>query len=139
MCMVDDAEYETKRLLADRDTWLAFLETAVCKDSIGANTLARLLFTIKEAIESGPDDLERGINTLLDGIELTYLYTDEHRLALKLYMLYLTGHLKPQDEPLTLLNGAIERGTDEIERARKKKAPAKYEPTNERGTLKKKR
>src|ERR1043165_8892159 len=138
MYMPDDAEYNTKRLLADRETWLVFLETAVCKDSVGANTLARLLFTVKEAIESGPDDLERAINTLLDGIELTYLYTDEYRLALKLYMLYLTGHLKPQDEPLTLLNGAIERGTDKIERARKKRVLTKYERTGKRGTLKKK-
>jgi hypothetical protein len=138
MYMSDDAEYNTKRLLADRETWLVFLETAVCKDSVGANTLARLLFTVKEAIESGPDDLERAINTLLDGIELTYLYTDEHRLALKLYILYLTGHLKPQDEPLTLLNGAIERGTDKIERARKKRVLTKYERTGKRDTLKKK-
>jgi hypothetical protein len=94
--MADDTEYETDRLLADKETWLLFLETAVCDNPVGANTLARLLFTVKGAIERGPDDLERAINTLLDGIELTYLYTDEHRLALKLYMLYLTGHLKPQ-------------------------------------------
>jgi hypothetical protein len=125
MYMPDDAEYNTKRLLADRETWLLFLETAVCNNSIGANTLARLLFTVKEAVESGPDDLERAINTLSDGIELTYLYTNEHRLALKLYMLYLTGHLKPQDEPLTLLNGAIKRGAGEIEQARRKGVPAK--------------
>jgi hypothetical protein len=137
MYMVDDTEYDTRRLLADRETWLAFLETA-CKNSIMANTLARLLFTVKEAIENGPDDLQRASNTLLDGIELTYLYTDEHKLALKLYMLYLTGHLKPQDEPLNLLNSAIERGTDVIARARKKRVPAKYERPGKRGTLKQK-
>jgi len=136
--MADNAQYDAKRLLADRETWRVFLETAVCRDSGGANTLARLLLTVKEAIESGPDDLERAVNTLLDGIELTYLYTDEHRLALKLYMLYLTGHLKPQDEPLTLLNGAIERGSNEIGRARQKKVLASYERTGKRDTLKKK-
>ena len=136
--MVDKAEYDTQRLLADRETWLLFLETAVCENSAGANTLARLLFTVKEAIKSGPDDLERAINTLLDGIEMTYLYTDEHKLALKLYMLYLTGHLRPQDEPLTLLNGAIERGTNKIERARKKRGSTKYEHTGKGSTLKSK-
>jgi hypothetical protein len=138
MHMLDVEEYDAKRLLADRETWLVFLETAVCKNSIRANVLARLLFTVKEAIESGHDDLELAINTLRDGIELTYLYTDEHKLAFKLYTLYLTGHLKPQDEPLILLNDAIERGTDEIERARKKRVPTKYERTNKRDTLKKK-
>lgn len=139
MCMVDVAESETKGLLADRETWLMFLETTVCKNSIIANTLARLLFTVKEAIESGHGDLERAINTLRDGIEMSYLYTDEHKLAFKLYMLSLTGHLKPQDEPLTLLNGARERGIDNIEPARKKRVPTKYERTGKRGALKKKR
>lgn len=129
MRMADVAEYETKGLLADRETWLVFLETAVCKDSIMANTLARLLFTVKEAIESGHDDSERAMNKLRDSIELIYLHTDEHRLALKLYMLHLTGHLNPQDEPLTLLNGAIERGATKIQRARKKRVPIKYKQT----------
>jgi hypothetical protein len=136
--MVDIAEYETKGRLAERETWLVFLETAVCRNSIMANTLARLLFTVKEAIEDSSDDLGRAIDMLRDGIEMTYLDTDEHRLALKLYMLYLTGHLKPQDELRALLNGAIERGTVEIERAREKRAPAKYNRTSKRCTLKKK-
>jgi hypothetical protein len=138
MRMVDVEECDTKRLLDDRETWLVFLEATVCKNSIMANTLAHLLFTVKEAIESG-DDLEQEINTLRDVIEMTYLHTDEHKLALKLYMLHLTGQLKPQDEPLTLLDGAIERGKDEIERARKKTVPTKYERTGKRGALKKKR
>jgi hypothetical protein len=139
MCMADVAESETKGLLADRETWVVFLETAVCKNSIMANTLARLLFTVKAAIESGHGDLEPAINTLRDGIEMSYLYTDEHKLAFKLYMLSLTGHLNPQDEPLTLLNGAIERGTDKIKPARKKRVPTKYERTGKRDTLKKNR
>lgn len=138
MCMVDNAEYDAERLLADREALLMFLQTAVNKNPIRADTLARLLFIAKEAIETDPDNLEPAINTLLDGIELAYLHTDEHRLALKLYMLYLTGHLKPQDEPLTLLKGAIERGTAEIERARKTGVPARYKLTGKRNTLKKK-
>jgi hypothetical protein len=39
-----------------------------------------------------------------------YLYTDAHKAALKLYVLSLAGELKPQDEPLNLINAAIERG-----------------------------
>ena len=138
MYMADDTEYDTNNLLADRETWLAFLDEAFRKDSIGANTLARLLFTLKEAIEDGSDNLGQAINTLLDGIKQAYLYTDEHKLALRLYMLSLTGHLKPQDEPRTLLNGAIERGIAEIERARSKKDAAKCKHTSKRNASKKK-
>lgn len=42
-----------------------------------------------------------------------YLYTDAHRAALKLYILSLEGILKPKDEPLNLINAAIERGLSE--------------------------
>lgn len=48
--------------------------------------------------------------TLLDSIEFIYLYTDTHKAAVKLYVLSLEGELKPQDEPLNLVNAALERG-----------------------------
>lgn len=47
---------------------------------------------------------------LLDGIEVLYLYTNTHKAAVKLYVLSLEGNLKPQDEPLNLINVALERG-----------------------------
>ena len=47
---------------------------------------------------------------LLDGIELLYLYTNPHKAAVKLYLLSLEGTLKPQDEPLNLINAVLERG-----------------------------
>jgi hypothetical protein len=122
--MADDADYNLKNFLADEEAWLVFLEEAFRKNSRGANTLALLLFTLKEAIENA-HDLGRATNTLLDGIRLTYLYTEEHKLAFRLYMIQLTGRLKPQDEPLNLLNGAIERGVAEIERAHKKRGGGK--------------
>jgi hypothetical protein len=39
-----------------------------------------------------------------------YLYTNAHKAAVSLYLLSLEGELKPQDEPLNLINAAIERG-----------------------------
>jgi hypothetical protein len=119
MDIQEDGEY-SKDLLADDETWLIFLEPAFCNDPTGSDTLAHLLFTLKEAIEIGPDGTKQAVNTLLDGIRLVYQFTEEHKLALKLYCLYLTGHLKPQDEPRILLSGAIERGLVEVERAYKK-------------------
>ncbi len=47
--------------------------------------------------------------TLLNGIELIYLHTNAHKAAIKLYVLSLEGKLKPEDEPLNLINAAIER------------------------------
>lgn len=98
-------------LLVDRKTWTAILEPALCTDSAAVECLARLLFTIKKAIDDGPDEARRASNTISAGIELIYLYTDAHKAALKLYLLSLTGQLKPQDEPLRLVNEAIERET----------------------------
>ena len=129
MCIADDMKYDAESMLTDGETWLIFLETAFCKDRTGADTLAYLLFIIKEAIESGPDGVRRAVSTLSYGLRLVYLYTDEHKLALKLYLQYLTGHLMPQDEPLTLLDSAIERGAADIERAHKKRRIAKNKHT----------
>jgi hypothetical protein len=97
-------------LLVDDETWTAILEPSLCKDSAGIEALARLLFTLKKAIDSGPEGAMRASQTLLNGIELIYLYTNAHKAALKLYVLSLEGDLKPEDEPLQLINSAIERG-----------------------------
>jgi len=72
--------------------------------------LARLLFTIKKEIESGPQGAIQASKMLLNGIELMYLHTKVHKAALKLYALSLEGNLKPEDEPLNLINAALERG-----------------------------
>lgn len=128
MSISDHKECDCENLLVDHDTWTVILEPALCNNSDTAESLASLLFTIKESIEGGPEGIKRAINTLLDGISLVYIYTDIHKAALNLYLLWLTGHLKPQDEPLQLISTAIERGRTEIKRAaaakRKKKSRA---------------
>ena len=112
-----DSECDCENLLVDHQTWDVILEPVLCNNSDTAESLASLLFTIKESVEDGPDGVKRAINTLLDGISLLYLYTDIHKAALNLYLLWLTGHLKPQDEPLQLIGAAIDRGMIEAERA----------------------
>jgi hypothetical protein len=97
-------------MLADDETWTAILEPALCKDAVAVETLARLLFALKKAIDGGPEGAIRASQTLQHGIEAAYLYTKAHQAALKLYLLSLDGNLKPQDEPLQLINAAIERG-----------------------------
>jgi len=96
-------------LLADQETWEIILDPAFCNDPGAADALAHLLFILKNAIASGPEGSMRVINTLQDGIRMVWPYTEEHKLARELYEIYLSGDLKPWDEPRQLLEGALER------------------------------
>src|ERR1051325_889530 len=96
--------------LADEEDWAAILEPTLCQDAAAIECLARLLFRIKRAIDSGPEGAMQASRALLDSIEVLYLYTNAHKAAIKLYALSLEGNLKPQDEPLNLINAALERG-----------------------------
>jgi hypothetical protein len=102
---------QSEKLLADDETWAAILEPVLCQDDATVELLARLLLTIRKAIDSGPEGAIQASKALLNGIELIYLHTEAHQAALKLYMLSLEGNLKPQDEPLNLINGAVGRST----------------------------
>ena len=102
-------EHQIVATLADEEGWAAILEPALCQDAAAVECLARLLFTIKRAIDSGPEGAIQASKTLLDGIESIYLHTKVHKAAVKLYVLSLEGNLKPQDEPLNLINAALER------------------------------
>jgi hypothetical protein len=102
-------ECRDEDLLVGEETWTVILEPTLCEDSASVEILARLLLTLKKAIDSGPEGAARASRTLLDGIGLMYLHTDAHKAALKLYVLSLEGGLNPQDEPLNLINAALER------------------------------
>ena len=108
-------EHQSLAALADGEDWAAILEPALCQDAAAVEGLARLLFRIKRAIDSGPEGATQASRVLLDGIELLYLYTDTHEAAVNLYMLSLEGNLKPQDEPLNLINAALERGRSRVD------------------------
>jgi hypothetical protein len=103
-------ERATDNLLADDATWTAILEPALCQDPAAIECFTRLLLTIKKAIDSGAEGVIRASETLSHGIEFMYSYTNAHKAALELYVLSLEGELRPEDEPLNLVNAAIERG-----------------------------
>jgi hypothetical protein len=107
-------EHQTVIPLADEEAWIAILEPTLCQDAAAVECLARLLFTIKRAIDSGPEGAMQASQMLLDGIESIYLHTKAHKAAVNLYVLSLEGHLKPQDEPLNLINAALERGRSRL-------------------------
>lgn len=106
-------------LLIDERTWQAI------NDPDTADSVARGLFILKEAIESGPDGAKEASDAILANTESAYLHTDAHRAAPKLYLLYLTGQLKPEDEPVQLINGAIKRGMAQIDLTKKGRASQK--------------
>ena len=103
-------EKASDNLLADDNTWTAILEPALCQNPAALECLAHLLFTIKKAIDSGAEGVIQASQTLSHGIEFMYSYTNAHKAALELYILSLEGNLRPEDEPLQLINAAIERG-----------------------------
>ncbi len=94
-------------LLVDDDDWLLLMDPAFCDNPGLAVTFAHLLLRFKESVESGPEGVERTSFTLIDGIRMAYKYTEEHQLAFRLFILYLEGRLKVQNEPLQLLKAAI--------------------------------
>jgi hypothetical protein len=102
-------------VLIDERAWQAI------NDPDAVDSIARRLFVLKGAIDSGSSGAKEASEIILASVELAYLHTNAHKAALKLYLLSLTGHLKPEDEPLQLINGAIERGAAQIKVARKGK------------------
>jgi hypothetical protein len=116
----DDPRCNCRKLLADRETWEIILEPAFCNDPGAADSLAHLFFILKKAIASGPEGSIRVINTLQDGIRMVWPYTEEHKLASELYEIYLSGELKPWDEPSQLLGGALQRAKGKGQRGKRK-------------------
>jgi hypothetical protein len=103
-------------LLIDEQTWQTINEPAT------ADSIAHRLFVLKTAIDSGGNGAKEASAALLANVEAAYLHTDAHKVALKLYLLSLTGELQPTDEPVQLINAAIERGTARLKQARKDRA-----------------
>ena len=108
MSEANHPECNCRNLLTDQETWEIILDPAFCNEPGAADCLAHLLFILKKAIASGPEGSMRVINTLQDGIRMVWPYTEEHKLARELYEIYLSGDLKPWDEPRQLLEGALE-------------------------------
>ena len=120
MSAPDNHDCNCRKLLADRETWKIILEPAFCNDPGAAESLAHLLFVLKKAIASGPEGSMRVINTLQGGIRMVWPYTEGHELARELYEIYLSGELKPWDEPRQLIGGALQRAKGKGQRGKRK-------------------
>ena len=70
-----------------------------------AHSLAFVLFHLKQLIKR--NNIESVLALLDEGLNEIFPYTDIFHLNKKLFMEYLTGDLKPDKEPLYVLNRAL--------------------------------
>lgn len=75
-----------------------------------ADVLARLFEEFRQAIEGGLRGINETRNALAVAVEISYLHSEAHAEALKLYRLAVEGQLRVEDEPVRLIGAAVERG-----------------------------
>lgn len=80
-------------------------------DEHAPHFLGQLFTSFRQAIDSGLQGINETRKALAEAIDLIYLYSPEHAAAINLYRLHLEGELRPDDEPLAIINGAIHRTT----------------------------
>jgi len=118
-----------ERTIVDDVAWLILLEPTFQERPAAAETLARYLFQLKEAIERGPEGIKQAVESLGEGIRQAYRYTKTHRAALQLFCLHLAGDLS--DEPEDLLEAEIECALRRL-REQGREPPAFVEATGDR-------
>jgi hypothetical protein len=82
---------------------------AILEGPHSAISLGHLLLALRTSIDSGLAGINHARNALSDAIDFVYLHSPEHAAALTLYRRYVAGDLLVNDEPLRLINAAMER------------------------------
>ena len=95
----------------DREDLARSLELILTGDPQAPDILARLLDSFKQAIESGLRGINETREALGVAVEISYLHSQAHAAAVRLYRLSVEGQLKVEDEPVRLIEGAIKRNT----------------------------
>ncbi|MGH9759210.1 MAG: hypothetical protein ACREDR_19130 [Blastocatellia bacterium] len=137
--------HDPNNVVVDRQDWENSFDDVLENSPKTADDLAHLLFYLLHAIETATDGypdtrldgsadrladgLPRGLgerlnkvkNSLWEEIEYAYLNTGAHKLALKLYLLYMDGSLMKGDNPGELIGGAVQRGIEFSKRSRRKR------------------
>lgn len=102
----------------DRDIYLlsqedfeAYYSDILRDDPEASHSLAEMMLRFMDATAEGPPRSNSALNAYQQGIEILYLDTPAHNMSFDLYLAWLRGRLKPQDEPMTLIDGALGRQT----------------------------
>lgn len=122
MSIADACPPVEENLLIDRETLAMSISFILRSDP---DALAQLFVELRHGIESGFDGIVRTRNTLMAAVELVYLHTQAHDVALKLYKLSQEGQLKVEDEPVRLIGAAIERRSGDVSESGHKRAGSK--------------
>jgi hypothetical protein len=98
----------------DREGLEVTIDVVLNGDEHAPHFLGQLFTSFRQAIDSGLSGIIETRTALAEAIDLIYLHSPEHDAAISLYRLHLEGELKPDDEPLDLINGAINRTTTRL-------------------------
>ena len=116
----DDGGDDSDDIALDRETWEICFHDLLEKSPEFAERLARILFWLRYAVQNGPEGIAEADRSLTEGIKFAYLYTDAHRMAFELFLLYIDGHLEVPDEPKRLIGEAVARGAANAKKFRKR-------------------
>ena len=120
MSVADERPRVTESLPCCREDLATEIEAILSGDPHAPDVLARLFITFKKAIGGGLQGIEYTSCALATAVELLYLRSPAHEAALKLYLLSQQGDLKFEDEPINLINAAIERTMARLQPQRRK-------------------
>ena len=101
----------------DREGLELTIDLVLNADEHAPHFLGQLFTSFRQAIDSGLHGINETRKALAEAIDLIYLHSPEHAAAINLYRLHLEGELKPDDEPLDLINAAINRTTTRLRSA----------------------
>lgn len=106
-----------EKVITDYDSdWAVCLQPFSAETFLDSNdkrlcsvSLAFMLFHLKTLITARQN--EKAVELLNDGLDQIFLCTDVFHLAKKRFLTFLTGELKPEDEPLHLLKRVLSENT----------------------------
>jgi hypothetical protein len=119
---MDEPPCDEENLLLAREELASDIASILKGDAHSPEALAHLFIILRNAIVGGLEGINRASDTLAAVVELTFTHSRAHAAALRLYLLSQEGWLRVGDEPVRLINAAIERSTP---RARADKAPGR--------------
>jgi hypothetical protein len=99
-----------ERRLFEREDLVLWIESILGGGPGAADALARMCESLGQAIEGGLRGMCEAREALAEAVEISYLHSEAHAEAVKLYRLAVEGHLKVEDEPVRLIGAAVERG-----------------------------
>jgi hypothetical protein len=102
----------------DREGLELTIDLVLNADDHAPHFLGQLFTSFRQAIDSGLSGIIETREALAEAVDLIYLHSPEHAAAIDLYRLHLKGELKPDDEPLEMVNAAISRTTARLRRAK---------------------